>query len=149
MGSSLQHQAIAARKRATHGSAAIMKEIAILGTGGWGTALSVLWATTGSHITLWGHTPERVARISQTRENPEFLPGTRLPSNVTVTSELADCAEAELIVFVTPSFALREVASNLCSKSHNSSAIFLSGTKGIEHGTGMRMSEILAEKFPG
>jgi glycerol-3-phosphate dehydrogenase (NAD(P)+) len=126
-----------------------VKEIAILGTGGWGTALSVLWATPGNHITLWGHTPERVSQISETRENPDFLPGVRLPPNVTVTSELADCAGAELIVFVTPSVALREVAANLRSKGNNSSAVLLSGTKGIEHGTGMRMSEILAEKFPG
>ena len=126
-----------------------MKEISILGTGGWGTALSVLWAATGSHITLWGHTPARVSQISETRENPDFLPGIRLPDNVTVTSDLARCAGADLIVFVTPSVALREVASNLAETSYNRSAIFLSGTKGIEHGTGMRMSEILTEKFPG
>ena len=126
-----------------------MKEISILGTGGWGTALSVLWAATGSHITLWGHTPARVSQISETRENPDFLPGIRLPDNVTVTSDLARCAGADLIVFVTPSVALREVASNLAGTSYNRSAIFLSGTKGIEHGTGMRMSEILTEKFPG
>ena len=125
-----------------------MKEISILGTGGWGTALSVLWAATGSHITLWGHTPARVSQISETRENPDFLPGIRLPDNVTVTSDLARCAGADLIVFVTPSVALREVASNLAETSYNRSAIFLSGTKGIEHGTGMRMSEILTEKFP-
>ena len=126
-----------------------MKEISILGTGGWGTALSVLWAATVSHITLWGHTPARVSQISETRENPDFLPGIRLPDNVTVTSDLARCAGADLIVFVTPSVALREVASNLAETSYNRSAIFLSGTKGIEHGTGMRMSEILTEKFPG
>ena len=126
-----------------------MNRIAILGTGGWGTALAFLWGSTGDQIILWGHTPERVRQISQSRENPEFLPGVRLPDNVSLTAELADCSEAELIVFVTPSVALREVASGLSVKSSNSSAVLLSGTKGIEHGTGMRMSEILAEKFPG
>ncbi len=99
-------------------------------------------------IILWGHTPERVERIARTRLNPEYLPGTELPQNVRLTSELADCAAAELIVFVTPSVALREVALLLSERLKNPSAILMSCTKGIEHGTGMRMSEILAEKFP-
>jgi len=54
---------------------------------------------------------------------------------------------ADLIVFVTPSIALRTVASNLEARLNNE-AILMSCTKGIEHGTGMRMSEILAAKFP-
>lgn len=126
----------------------ILKRTAILGTGGWGTALAILWASNGNEITLWGHTPERVETISRTRKNPEYLPGMELPPNVYLTSQLADCASADLIVFVTPSVALREVASLLLEKMNNPSAVLMSCTKGIEHGTGMRMSEILAEKFP-
>jgi len=125
-----------------------LKRTAILGTGGWGTALAILWASHGNEIILWGHTPERVETISRTRQNPEYLPGTELPPNVSLTSELSDCAAADLIVFVTPSVALREVASLLRAKLENASAVLMSCTKGIEHGTGMRMSEILAEKFP-
>ena len=124
------------------------KKIAILGTGGWGTALAALWGAQGNEIILWGHTPERVETIARTRVNPEYLPGIELAKNVRLTSELGDCEAAELIVFVTPSVALREVASLLATKVSNESAILLSCTKGIEHGTGMRMSEILAEKFP-
>lgn len=125
-----------------------LKRTAILGTGGWGTALAVLWASHGNEIILWGHTPERVETIARTRQNPEYLPGTELPPNVYLTSQLADCVAADLIVFVTPSVALREVASLLLDQLKNPSAILMSCTKGIEHGTGMRMSEILAEKFP-
>ena len=121
---------------------------AILGTGGWGTALAVLWASHGNEIILWGHTPERVEEISRTRQNPDYLPNTELPPNVCLTSKLADCAAAELIVFVTPSVALREVASGLREELKSEAAILMSCTKGIEHGTGMRMSEILSEKFP-
>ena len=125
-----------------------LRQTAILGTGGWGTALSLLWAAAGTEIILWGHTPERVERIARTRQNPEYLPGTELPQNICLTKSLADCVMADLIVFVTPSVALREVASSLREKMTNSSAILMSCTKGIEHGTGMRMSEILSEKFP-
>lgn len=124
------------------------KNTAILGTGGWGTALAHLWGKAGHEIILWGHTPERVAAIARTRQNPDYLPGTELPPNVCLTSRLSDCASADLIVFVTPSVALREVASGLQSDTLNQDAVLMSCTKGIEHGSGMRMSEILHEKFP-
>jgi glycerol-3-phosphate dehydrogenase (NAD(P)+) len=123
-------------------------KIAILGTGGWGTALAVLWARQGNELILWGHTPERVERIARTRENPDYLPATKLPPNVSLTSQLADCRSAEVIVFVTPSIALRDVARDLAKVGGNGRAIMLSCTKGIEHGTGLRMSEILADQFP-
>jgi glycerol-3-phosphate dehydrogenase (NAD(P)+) len=126
-----------------------IRKTAILGTGGWGTALAVLWASRGNQIILWGHTPERVEKISCSRQNADYLPDTKLPPTVRVTSDLTDCAGADLIVFVTPSIALRDVASQLCEAEPNDLPILLSCTKGIEHGTGKRMSEILSEKFPG
>ena len=125
-----------------------MTRTAILGTGGWGTALSILWSSADREIILWGHTPDRVERIGRTRQNPEYLPEAELPSNICLTNNFADCAKADLIVFVTPSVALREVASGLRSHLDDSRAVLMSCTKGIEHGTGMRMSEILREKFP-
>lgn len=125
-----------------------MMKIAILGTGGWGTALAVLWARQGNDIILWGHTPERVAQISRNRLNPEYLPETEIPPNVCLTSALADCGDADLIAFVTPSVALREVAGKLREFVRDDRPILLSCTKGIEHGSGARMSEILAEHFP-
>ncbi len=125
-----------------------MIETAILGTGGWGTALAVQWARDADGIVLWGHTPERVEEIARTRKNPEYLPAAELPPNVRLTSDLAECAEADLIAFVTPSVVLRQVAARLGPMMKNETAVLLSCTKGIEHGTGMRMSEILAEQFP-
>src|SRR5437763_16745649 len=80
--------------------------IAIVGAGGWGTALAVLWSKQGNEITLWGHDPVRTKRVRATRENPDYLPGVRLPESIRVTSDIVDCADADLIVFVTPSTAL-------------------------------------------
>lgn len=122
-------------------------KIAILGTGGWGTALAVLWARQGIEVLLWGNTPERVEEIARTRQNPDYLAGTDLPVNIRLTSDLADCAEAELLVFVTPSVVLRDVAQRLQPLVDNEKTVLLSCTKGIEHGSGMRMTEILAERF--
>lgn len=120
---------------------------AILGAGNWGIALAVLWAKRRNEITLWGHNPERVARLSANRGNIASLPGAELPATVSLTSELQDCAGADLVVVVTPSTAVRTVAQAL--RPHLSpGAVLLSCTKGIEHGTGMRMTEILEEILP-
>jgi glycerol-3-phosphate dehydrogenase (NAD(P)+) len=125
------------------------RKTAILGAGGWGTALSVLWAKQGCDILLWGNNPSRVERLRESRENSDYLPGIRLPDTIGLTSDLKDCAGADLIVFVTPSTAFRKIAKHLREVIRNDQALLLSCTKGIEPGTGMRMSQILHEIFPG
>jgi len=121
---------------------------AILGAGAWGTALAWLWGKDGRQITLWGHNVDRVKVMQRTRETGDTFPGIKLPDSVEVTSELTNCARADLIVFVTPSTALREIAGRLRKLIGNAATIFLSCTKGIEHHSGMRMSQILREAFP-
>jgi glycerol-3-phosphate dehydrogenase (NAD(P)+) len=123
-------------------------KIAILGAGSWGTALAWLWAKQGRRIYLWGNSADRVERVQRTRQNDDYIPGLQLPDSVNVTHELRDCAEASLIVFVTPSTALREIATRLREVIGERRTVLLSCTKGIEHGTGMRMSEIFSEIFP-
>jgi glycerol-3-phosphate dehydrogenase (NAD(P)+) len=125
-----------------------VRHTAILGAGGWGTALAMLWSKRGNPLTLWGHNPDRVAQLRGTRENTEYLPGVKIQESITITSDIADCTSADLIVFVTPSVALRPVAERLQTAGLSSRAILLSCTKGIEHGTGKRMTEVLHEIFP-
>lgn len=96
---------------------------------------------------MWGNNGARVEAIRKTRENKVHLPGAMLPDSVGLTSELNDCGDADLIVFVTPSTALREIAGRL--QVTNKNAVILSCVKGLEHGTGKRMSEILAETLTG
>src|SRR5437868_1870382 len=86
--------------------------------------------------------------MQETRENEEYLVGIKRPESVLVTSDLRDCAEADLIVFVTPSVALRDIAMRLRKVMHRPRAVLLSCTKGIEYVTGMRMSQILHEILP-
>ena len=92
-----------------------MAKTAVLGAGAWGTALAWLWAKAGRQITLWGHNVDRAARMQTTRENTDYLPGVKLPESIHVTPELADCAGADLIVFVTPSIALREITGRVAA----------------------------------
>lgn len=125
-----------------------LERIAVIGAGGWGTALSVIWARQGLSILLCGNDPSRVEELRASRENKAYLPGVSLSEAIGLTSDLHSCADAELIVFVTPSTALRETAARLAEVKINSNTVLLSCIKGIEHGTGKRMSEILAEIFP-
>lgn len=124
-------------------------KIGVIGAGGWGTALAILLARGNREITLWGHNPAHVAALKTTRRNEPFLPGVELPENIWPTNALADLREAELILFVPPSKALRSVAENLAREKVAPSAVLMSCTKGIEQGTGRRMSEILGASFPG
>lgn len=123
-----------------------LERIAVIGAGGWGTALSLIWAKRGHRVVMWGNNSARVDAIRKTRENKIHLPGAALPDSIGLTSELKDCGDADLIVFVTPSTALREIAGRL--RITNKNAVLLSCIKGLEHGTGKRMSEILGETFP-
>src|SRR5437867_5418520 len=125
-----------------------MKQTVIIGAGSWGTALAALWAKDGRPISLWGNSAERISRVQSSRENTEYLPGVQLAENIRVMHELTDCREAELIVFVTPSIVLREIATRVRDTGVNEKTVLLSCTKGIEHGSGMRMSEILSALFP-
>ena len=123
-------------------------KIAIVGAGGWGTALAGLWAKDSRQIVLWGHNADRLARMQKTRENSDYLPGLQLHHSVHVTSALHDCAGADLIVLVTPSTVFREISVRLRKAIGDTRAVLLSCTKGIEHRTGMRMSQILREILP-
>ena len=52
-----------------------IKRTAIIGAGGWGTALAILWSKRGNEITLWGHDPARTEQMRVQRENVNYLPG--------------------------------------------------------------------------
>ncbi len=121
---------------------------AIIGAGSWGTALAWLWAQDNRKICLWSHNAARAARLENSRENTDDMAGVTLPESVRVTPNIRHCADADLIVFVTPSTALRAIAAELRAVLGNQQAVLLSCTKGIENGTGMRMSEVLGDLFP-
>ncbi len=73
----------------------------------------------------------------------------KLPSHLQATSDLAEAAAgADLVIFVVPSRATREVATRLASLGLAEGAVLLSCAKGIERDTGLRMSQILADSFP-
>jgi glycerol-3-phosphate dehydrogenase (NAD(P)+) len=127
-----------------------MDTISIIGGGGWGTALAVMIAKNGYTVRWWVRRKEFAEALDRERVNHQYLPGIAIPESIVVTNQLSDAAKADVILFVTPSTALREVASSLAATaSLRPATILISGVKGIEHGTGLRMSEIVGVTFPG
>jgi len=127
----------------------MFKKISIIGAGSWGTALAVLLAETRGRIRLWAHNPAVADELVRTRVNSAYLPGVRLPPNVYATHDLGEAADADLVLLVTPSKALREVAGRLRESGIPENAVVVSCTKGIEHGTGKLMSGIIEDELPG
>ena len=125
------------------------KSIAVVGAGSWGTALALLLHENGAAVTVWGHDPEAIAKIRELRENQTYLPGVRLPEAVQLTSNLESIKHADLVLLVVPSRAMREIASRLGTIELGKNTLLLSCTKGVERGSGLRMSEILSETLPG
>lgn len=124
------------------------KKISIIGAGGWGTALALLLAENRTAVRLWAHNPEVTKELVSQRTNEDYLPGVRLPPNVYATGNLADTLDADLILLVPPSKALREVCGKLAALGVPKEAVIVSCTKGLEHDTGKLMSEIIEEILP-
>lgn len=127
----------------------MFKKISVIGAGGWGTALASLLADSRAQVRLWAHNPAIADELVANRTNGTYLAGVRLPPNVYATGQLADTLDADLILFVTPSKAIREVATQLAALKPNPNAVLVSCTKGIEHDTGKLMVQILEECLPG
>jgi glycerol-3-phosphate dehydrogenase (NAD(P)+) len=125
------------------------KHVGVVGAGSWGTALALLLHRNGHKLTVWGNDPSAIADIVANRENRQYLPGVTLPEGLRFTSVLSDLSDADLLLLVTPSHAFREVAERLARVPPAPGTVLLCCTKGVERGTGLRMSQILSEILPG
>ena len=126
----------------------MFEKISIIGAGSWGSALAILLADHGRPITLWGHNAKVVEEINTLHTNSAYIPDIAVPTNVKATSDLAEAMEAPLIFMVTPSKAVRSVAGMLAALCPKPGTIIVSCTKGIEHGSGKLMGEVIEECLP-
>ncbi|MDI6807599.1 MAG: NAD(P)H-dependent glycerol-3-phosphate dehydrogenase [Candidatus Eisenbacteria bacterium] len=125
-----------------------MKKAAILGGGGWGTALSMLLHEKGVNVSVWEFDREQCERVKKNRRNEKFLPGVEIPKEIAFASNLPEVlGGAEYVVFVVPSQTLRGVARQV-AVIHPKKPVIVCATKGIENGSLMRMSEVLKDELP-
>jgi glycerol-3-phosphate dehydrogenase (NAD(P)+) len=127
-----------------------LSRIAILGAGAWGTALAISLARRGGHqLCMWAHSPDHARQLSQTGENSRYLPGYILPAGIHITPALSEAiADAEIILCVTPSHALRSIMQQIAPQL-TPAQILLSASKGIEEKTFLRMSQVIAHHTGG
>ncbi len=126
-----------------------MRKIAIIGAGSFGTALAVVLARAGNEVELWAREAEIAYGINNRHANPAYLSEVTLPDSIGCCSNIEECITSRnMIVFATPSHALREVANKV--KPHISGdEILVNVAKGIENDTFMTMSQVLADVFEG
>lgn len=117
--------------------------VAVMGSGSWGTAFAMVVSDAGNQVTLWARRPELADKINIEHRNPDYFPDLPLPASLQAVSDPDEAmAGAEFVVLAVPAQALR---GNLAQWRIPSDAIVVSLAKGIELGTGLRMSEVIAE----
>ena len=122
-----------------------MSRIAILGAGAWGTALAISLARRNGHsLALWAHSVPLAEHLIDTGENLPYLPGYTLPADIEITSDLPGAIfEADILVCATPSHHVRETIAHIAPMLTRSQ-ILLSAAKGLEPGTWLRMTQVIA-----
>ena len=122
-------------------------KVAVLGSGAWGTALAKVLAEKGDDVVVWARREDLCAPINERHENSRYLPGAVLPKNLTASTNLAATLDgANLVVFVVPSHATREVA-RLAAAHVKKDVLIVSATKGIEIDSLMLMNEVLEDEL--
>lgn len=126
-----------------------MERAIVMGAGSWGTALAAMLANRGLRVQFWGRDEALMQEIASTRSNERYLPGLVIEGELEATHDLNRLQPADLVLFVTPSKAMRTVAEALRDAAVLSGEeVLVSCTKGIELATGRRMSQLLEEYFP-
>jgi glycerol-3-phosphate dehydrogenase (NAD(P)+) len=119
--------------------------VAVIGAGGWGTALANLLCHNRNTVTLWGHNAENLYAIQSAGFNQRYLAGVELCSELRYQAAISKAIEhVECIVIAVPSKHVREVTNQLESFS----GLVVTVVKGIEYETGLTMSGVLKETMP-
>ena len=124
-----------------------MEKISVIGAGSWGTCLAALLGEKGCDVKLWARRNELSRKIESEKENKQYLPGIKIPNNVIATSFLEEAVpSSEMIIVAVPSEFFRHVIKGI--RPYHTSQIILSVTKGIEHHSGKRMSQVIKDEIP-
>jgi len=125
-----------------------VSEIAVIGAGAWGTAISIVLGRKRTHrVRLWAHEPEVCESIRGRRVNDLFLPGGAVPEAVYPTNSFEEALRgAEIVVSVMPSHHTRRVFQAMLPHLRPE-MLFVSATKGIENDSLLRMTEVITEEL--
>jgi glycerol-3-phosphate dehydrogenase (NAD(P)+) len=124
-----------------------VSRVAVLGAGSWGTSLAVHLARAGHEVRLWARDESFAGELQRRRANPVYLPDVSLPDAISVSASLeATLAQCDLVVSAIPSHGCRAVM-RAAAPMLAPRATIVSATKGLEGGTLLRMSEVVAAEL--
>lgn len=123
-------------------------KISFIGAGSWGTALSIVVADNQHDVKIWDIDFDHIKAMQSTRRNDKYLDGVEIPDNIEGTTDIKYCLEdADVLVIAISSQAYRIVM-----QEHGhlipENTIIVNVAKGIENGTLLRISEVIAEFKP-
>lgn len=123
-----------------------MSKITVLGSGGWGTALALTAFYCKNEVNVWSPFEQEINMLKTDREHKKLLPGVVISEKINFTTDI-DAVKGSLITIIAvPSFAVRETAARLKGKD---CGIIVNVAKGIEAGSHLRLSEVIADELPG
>ncbi|MDQ0613008.1 glycerol-3-phosphate dehydrogenase (NAD(P)+) [Microbacterium sp. W4I4] len=121
---------------------------AVIGAGSWGTTFGKILVDGGAQVTMWARRPELAQEISEAKRNSQYLPGINLPRSIAATHEISRALDgADQIYLSVPSQSLRENLKALRPLIADSDAPIISLMKGVERGTGLRMSQVIEQEL--
>ena len=123
-----------------------MTDIAVAGAGAFGTALAIALAKGGKPVLLWARDANAAATMQGTRCNAVYLPEADFPASLTVTAKAGDLAGSQTILLTVPTQSLRAFAKAHTDVLRGKTCVLC--CKGVEKGTGLLPSQILAEEVP-
>lgn len=123
-----------------------MKNISVIGSGSWGTALAIHLAKQGHNVKIWSYAKEEADLINNEKKC-KFLPNVVIPDGIVCTTDFKEAIEGtEMILIVTPSKNVRETIQKFKQYVTNQSILICS--KGFEEGTLYSLNEVVEEELP-
>jgi len=122
-------------------------KFAVLGAGGWGTAVARLLSNHGHETVLWARNPDRACLIDRERCNARYLPGVELPEELIITADLLTSVAADALVLGVPSIGMPNLLERIVD-SKLSPSIVINLAKGMNHATHQTMSELISNALP-
>ncbi len=122
-------------------------EIMVLGSGGFGTSLSVMLFKHGYKVTMWSAFEQEIEQIRLAGEHKKLLPGIPVDPAIKLSTDISDAKGKKIIIFAIPSVALRKVCK-MALGNIDEDALLINVGKGFEEETQKRLSVVLEEEFP-
>ncbi|MHC8508248.1 MAG: NAD(P)H-dependent glycerol-3-phosphate dehydrogenase [Rhodospirillales bacterium] len=126
-----------------------LENFAVIGAGAWGTALAITARRAGRGVVLWARDAELARRMTETRENADYLPGVTLDADIRITADAAEALDgADAVLVASPAQYLRGVVSAMAPQWRETLPAVICA-KGIEAETRRLPHQVLGEVLPG